>query len=114
MGQIDSTVAAVYAQFTRFQMEYEMREAAAAAFKKSGYVGEPTDWIKIFADNTGISYRACTDLILSQAAQLRGAIALLGAYRMNKYKVKNAATIEEASLEFDKIISDVTALARSL
>lgn len=114
MTQIDNNVAAVYNQFTRFQMEYEQREKAAQAYKDAGYTGDPTVWVTAFADSNGISYQMCADLILSQANSLRAAVVTLGEYRMNKYKVKNAATIEEADTEFNKIISDVAALARSL
>lgn len=114
VSQIDATVAQVYSQYTRFQLEYEMREAAAQAFKDAGYTGEPTVWIKSFADNTGITYQACADLILSQAVKLRGAMTLLGSLRMDKYKILTAGTLEEASAAFDAIIAQVGAIAGSL
>lgn len=114
MAQIDTNVAAVYSQFTRFQMEYEQREKAAIAYKAAGYTGDPTIWLSAFADSNGISYKMCADLVLSQSDQLRGAVTRLGEYRMNKYKVKNAATIEEAETEFNTIVANIAALARSL
>lgn len=112
--QIDNTIASVYNQFTRFQMEYELRENAALAYRAGGYTGEPTVWIKSFADNTSITYKQCTDLVLSQAAKLRGAVALLGQLRMDKYKVLTAPTLEDAQIAFDSIIKHATQIAGSL
>ena len=114
MSQIDANAALVYNQFTRFDVEYEQREAAAKAYKDAGYTGDPTVWLTAFADSNGISYQMCADLILSQAATLRAAVVQLGVLRMNKYKVKNAATIEEADQQFHSIINDIATLARSL
>src|SRR5438874_9061474 len=74
MSQIDANAALVYNQFTRFDVEYEQREAAAKAYKDAGYTGDPTVWLTAFADSNGISYQMCADLILSQAATLRAEI----------------------------------------
>ena len=114
MSQIDNTIAAIYNQFTRFQMEYEAREKAAQSYKDGGYVGEPSVWVKRFADNTGITFKQCTDLVLSQANKLRKAILDLGQLRMDKYKVLNASTLEDAQVEFNIVINGANVIARSL
>lgn len=114
MTTIDNTIASVYNQFTRFQMEYELREKAALDYKNSDYTGEPTMWIKSFADNTNISYRQCADVVLAQASKLRGAVALLGQLRMDKYKVLSASTLEDAKIAFDSIINQTKRIAGSL
>lgn len=111
---IDSRVAFVYQRYTRFQVEYEGREAAALAFKTAGYVGDPTSKVTRFADNTGMTYQAATDLILAQAANLRSAVDALGNLRMDKYKVTRAATLAEAQAALDAIMLAVDAIDRSL
>lgn len=114
MSQIDDSVANVYNQFTRFQMEYEQREKAAQAYKDAGYTGDPTIWLTAFADSNGIGYETCADLVLSQASMLRAAVVRLGELRMNKYRIKNAETIEEADAAFTQIVTDINTLARGL
>lgn len=114
MTQIDGNVASVYSQFTRFQMEYEQREKAAQTYKDAGYTGDPTVWLTAFADSNNMTYQDCADLVLSQASNLRNAVQTLGQYRMDKYKVKNAATMADAETEFNTIIDNIATLARSL
>lgn len=114
MTQIDNTIALVYNQFTRFQMEYELREAAALEYKNGDYTGEPSMWLKSFADNTGISYRQCANVVLSQADKLRGAVALLGILRMDKYKVLSAPTLEDAQDVYNVIQSKIKNIAGGL
>jgi len=112
--QIDSYVAYVYSRYTRFQMEYELREAAANAFKAAGYAGQPDDLITRFATNTGMTLPAATDLILAQSANLRGAVKSLGNLRMDKYLVLNAATFEAAQASFDATMAAIGVIDRSL
>lgn len=112
--QIDSYVAFVYGRYTRFQLEYELREAAAQAYKNAGYSGQADDMIVRFATNTGLSSQAATDLILSQSANLRGAVRALGNLRMDKYKVIGAATLELAESQFDVTMSAIKTVDESL
>lgn len=114
MQQIDNNIAFVTERFTRFQLAYEQREAAAKAFKAAGYSGDPTSWISRYADNVSISYRAAADLILSQAGQLRAALQQLENLRMDKYRVMNAATIADAETEFNTIIAGASQIGRGL
>jgi len=112
--QIDSRIAYVYSRYTRFQLEYELREAAAKAYKDAGYSGTPDELVKRFADNKELPYNVATDLILTQANQLRGAVRALGTLRMDKYLVTDAATIQEAAAAFDTTTAAVDAIDRSL
>lgn len=114
MAQVDVNVASVYNQFTRFQMEYEAREAAALAFKNAGYSGDPTVWVTSFADSAGLSYQIAADVVLSQANNLRAALSSLAELRMDKYRIKNSTTIAEAEQEFNLIVNSVAAIAREL
>lgn len=114
MAQIDNRVAVVTERFTRFQIAYEQREAAATKYKAAGYTGDPTEWITRYANNVGISYKAATDLILVQSVQLRGALLQLENLRMDKYKIQNAATIEDAQSEFNAIVAGVSVIERGL
>ena len=114
MASIDNTVVAVTSRFTRFEREYGKRLIAANAYKAAGYLGDPTTWITRFADNTGITYQVCADLIISQAADYDAAEEMLSDLRMDKYKVLNAPTIEAARVIYDSIISQCNAIAGSL
>lgn len=114
MAEIDDAVASTYDRFQRFQMEYVNRESAATTYKAAGYTGDPTIWITRFADNTGITYQQCADLILTQAANLRSALAQLAALRMDKYKVQGAATPADALAAFNAVMSQRNAIDTSL
>jgi hypothetical protein len=110
MSRVDDAVEARIAKSTRFSLAYQQREAAAIAYKDAGYTGDPTDWIKRFADNTGMPYKDAADLILTQAAGLRGALKSLEDLRMDKYLIKSAGTDADASTIFNQIISNITAV----
>jgi hypothetical protein len=119
-AQIDAAVAAIYAKPITFSKEYEDREAEALAYKAAGYVGDVPPRVKGFADPAGFAppngagYQAATDLILAQAAQLRGALPLLSDLRMRKYEVLRAATDEAAQAAFDQITASIQAIGAAL
>lgn len=111
---IDSRIKFIYNRFMAFRMEYELREAAANAFKSGGYAGEPDDLVKRFADNIGMSYSSATDLILSQSANLRNAIPSLGNLRMDKYLVLKAPTLSDAHVAYEATMSSIDVIDGSL
>jgi hypothetical protein len=111
---IDKAVIAVYEKPTVLGDEYKLRESEAAAYKAAGYTGTVPDLISGFATPAMMSPQAATDLILSQAAQLRGALKQLGNLRMQKYAVTAAATDELAKATFDSTMSSITAIAAAL
>ena len=111
---VDSYIAAIYGKFQRFDNEYKEREAAALAFKAAGYVGDASILITGFASNTGMTPTAATDLVLSQANTLRGAITSLGVLRMDKYLITMATTAAEAQAIHDGIIAQVDVIANAL
>lgn len=113
-NNVDDLIADIITKQTRFQMGYVEREAAANAYKDSGYKIDPTEWITRFADNVKIPYPAAADLILSQAAQLRKALMDLEALRMDKYLIKSALTQELAEAEFNRIVRAATLIANTL
>lgn len=115
VNQVDDTIDVILRRHTRFQMGYTEREAAAAAYKASGYAGTPSDWVTRFADNVGMPYPAAADLILSQAAKLRAALKELdNELRMDKYLIARAGSLEQAKAEFDRIIGEALLIAKDL
>lgn len=112
--QIDSRIAYVYSRYTRFQLEYELREAAALTFKQAGYTGQPDELVARFARNKSIANNVAADLILVQSTQLRGAVRALGNLRMDKYLVTDAVTLTAAQTSFETTMAAVDAIDRSL
>lgn len=87
---IDSACAAIYLRVGRFTEEYKEREAQALAYQAAGYAGVVPRAVAAFANPAGVTPTYATDLILSQATQLREALSALGELRMRKYEVKLA------------------------
>lgn len=96
MAEIDDLVASRMASSIRFQLGYELREAAANAYKTSGYTSTPSDWIMRFATNVGKTAQEATDIILTQATGLRQALKELEGFRMDKFQIYFASTGEQA------------------
>lgn len=113
-AQIDAAVEAIYERPTRLSEEYKQREAQAQAYKNAGYAGAVPARVAGFATPAGMTAQAATDLILQQAAQLRGALDQLSDLRMRKYLVTRAATDTEAQVEFDATMAAIEAIAASL
>lgn len=111
---VDLQVERISSKFTRFQMGYEEREAAAKAYRDRGYTGDPTTWVTRFADNTGMSYQAATDRILEQASLFRNSLMELENFRMDKYLILQASTEHQAKVAYDTIISGCMAVDRKL
>jgi hypothetical protein len=107
---IDAQVATAYSSWTRFQAEYQAREAAASAFKAAGYTGDPGIYVTGFATVSGNTNQQAADLILSQAAALNGALAAIGAQRMRKYEILAAADAAAAQSVHDNIIAQIAAI----
>lgn len=108
--QIDEAVAAIYGRFTRFAIEYTEREAQAQAYKNAGYTGPVPAMVAQFATPAGMQAQAATDLILSQAANLRSAQAALSTLRMRKYEVLRAATDVQARAAAEAILQAIAAV----
>lgn len=111
---IDSAVAAVYAQYTRFEVEYLEREKQALAYKAAGYTGEMPQQVAAFATPANKTGKQAADIIIAQATALRGALTQLGVLRMRKYEVMQAAAVEEAQSTADSIIAAVQQLGDAL
>ena len=111
---VDNTVAGIYNQWTRFEAEYVLRESQAQAYKDAAYTGEVPRQVAAFADRAGVPYQQATDLILSQAAGLRTALANLGDLRMRKYEILNAADAATAQAKFDEIKAAIEAEAATI
>lgn len=112
--QVDSLVANIYSQWTRFQEEYTSRENAATAYKAAGYTGDVSVWISSFATPAGLTPKAATDLILSQATALNGALSALGALRMRKYEILSGTTLSAIQASYDDIVSKIKAVAAQI
>jgi hypothetical protein len=111
---IDNLIAQTYDRFQRFTMEYVAREKAAQDFKAAGYTGDPTVWITHVAENLGLTNQETADLVITQANAMRAALILLGQLRMDKYKVANAPTIEDANNMYFEIIDKRNTIDKSL
>lgn len=84
---LDDKVAAVYAQWSRFEREHLLRESAARLFKDFGYEGDVSVWIKSYADSTGLTNIEATDLILKRAQQQKSLQESLATLRMRKHEL---------------------------
>jgi hypothetical protein len=113
-AQIDSLVASVYANWTRFQQEYLSREAAAQAFKDAGYTGDPGPWVTGFATPAGKTNQQAADLILAQAVGLNGALSALGVLRMRKYEILAATSSAAARSAYDDIVAKINETAAAI
>lgn len=111
---IDAAVEAIYARPMLLSKEYEQREAAALAYQAAGYAGAVPARVQGFATPAGLTAQAAADLILAQAAQLRGALDQLSDLRMLKYQVLRAASDAAAKDSFDAVMADISAVAASL
>ena len=112
--QIDEAVAAIYGRFTRFAIEYQEREQQAQAFKDAGYAGAVPPRVAEFATPAGMPAQAATDLILTQAVNLRTAQGALSALRMRKYEVLRAASDAAAQTVAGEILAGVEAVGRAV
>lgn len=112
--RIDEAVAAIYGRFTRFQLEYTEREAQAQAYKDAGYTGLVPPRVAEFATPAGMPAQAATDLILSQAVNLRTAQGELSALRMRKYEVLRVASDDQAQAVAAEILSGVEVVGRAV
>lgn len=111
---VDNHISGIYSRFTRFDQEYVAREAAARAFKASNYSGDPGVWVTAFATNAGLNNQVATDLIISQADALRGALQVLGAQRMRKYAIAGAHDLASAQAVYTDILAQADAIAAQL
>lgn len=110
---IDEACASIYTRVGRFADEYKDREAQAIAFKEAGYSGETPRAVAAFSISAGVSATYATNVILSQAALLREALAKLGELRMKKYLVKGLP-FDQAVDQFNEVIQAITAVGKSL
>jgi hypothetical protein len=116
---VDAHIAGIYSKWMRFEAEYVERETAARAYKAAGYTGVVSEWIARFATNSRMTAQDATDLIISQADGLRGALVGLGNLRMDKYLISKKvngsdATQAEAQAQHDAIIAAANVIAAAL
>lgn len=112
--QIDDAVLAVYDRPMLLSKEYEAREKAAADYKAAGYTGTVPARLAGFATPAGMAPQAAADLVLSQAAQLRGALDSLGDLRMRKYEVNRATSELAIRTQHAAIMAQIAAIAAAL
>jgi len=112
--QIDAAVLAVYDRPMSLSAEYESREKAALDYKASGYTGSVPARLAGFATPAGMTPTQAADLVLSQSAQMRGALDALGDLRMRKYEVQRAATEAAARTVHTAIMAQIAAIAFAL
>ena len=111
---IDSAVAAVYAQYTRFEVEYLEREKQALDYKAAGYTGTVPTQVAAFATPANKTGKQAADIILMQAAQLRGALAQLGVLRMRKFEVLMCTSVTDAQTKAATILAAVQQIGDAL
>lgn len=114
MLAVDSYISGIYNKFTRFDLEYQQREAAARAFKAASYAGDAGVWVTAFATNAGMTGQQAADLIISQADALHTALEGLAAQRMRKYAIAAATTKTAANNVYNDIIAQADIIAAPL
>lgn len=113
-ARIDAAVAAIYAAFTRFEAEYNLREAQARAYQAAGYAGEVPVQVAAFAGPAGKSAQEAAEIIIREADKLHEALSRLGALRMRKYEVKGASGIEAARAAAEEVLTAIAAIGAAL
>lgn len=111
---IDDHIAKIYERFTRFNVEYVEREAAARAYRAADYTGDVSTLISSFSTPTGMSARAATDLIIAQSDNLKTALISLSSLRMEKYYIITATTEEACNTKYQQIINQANTIAQGL
>lgn len=114
MARVDNFVGNVTTKYTRFQMGYVQREAAAQAYVESNFEIAPTIWITSFADRARIPYTQAAQIILTQASALRHGVEVLEDLRMRKYEIQYAATRENAEAIFTDIMKAIDNVEKEL
>ena len=114
VASVDAAVAAIYAKYTRFEVEYLEREKQALAYKAAGYTGEMPQQVAAFATPANKTGKQAADIILMHAAQLRDALAQLGVLRMRKYEVLAAPDAATAQAIADGILGAVAQIVAAL
>lgn len=112
--KLDAAVQAIYDKPMRLSKEYEAREAAAMAYKGAGYSGTVPARVSGFATPAGMTAKDASDLILSQASQLRAALDALSDLRMTKYAIARAANDTDAKALFDAAMTQIQTIGASL
>jgi hypothetical protein len=98
----------------RFSQEYLSREDAARAYKAANYTGDVSVWISSFSNAAGMSTQQAADLIITQADNLHGALAALGALRMRKYEVLYASDSDAATAAHAAITAAINTVAAAI
>lgn len=118
---IDTAAAAIYARFMPFQLEYELRERQAITWQAGGFDGPVPRQVAAFADGAQVDAPQACQVILQQAAQLRGALDALGELRMRKFELARAHAAdadgladEQAQAIFTNIMQAIDALGASV
>lgn len=112
--QLDNYVASVYSNWTRFQAEYQAREAAATAFRAVNYAGDPGPYVSSYATAAGITNVQACDAILVQATAMNNALSQIGALRMQKYLILQAPTVQAANDKYNQLQVQITTVAAVL
>jgi hypothetical protein len=113
-AQLDDIVAKVYEKTSRFMSEYQLREQSAIKYREASYVGEPDNIVKGFADKAKLTYTEATDLILTQADNLRVNLVALSDLRMNKYVIASKTTIASANKVYDETVDSINLIKEKL
>lgn len=118
---IDSAAAAIYGRFAPFQLEYELREKQAATWLAGGFASAVPRQVGAFADRANIDPPQACQIILQQAAILRGALDALGDLRMRKFELARAHAADpegladsQAQAIFANIMQAIDALGASV
>lgn len=84
---IDDQVAAIYANWSRFEKEYLSLERAARQYKDANYQGGVSVLITRYADSAGLSCTEAVDQIIQQAEQQHMKQETLAVLRMRKHEL---------------------------
>lgn len=112
--KIDTIMAELYEKYSVFTEEYKLREQQALDFKANNYQGEVPAQVAAYATPARVTPKAATDLILSQAAKLREALAQAGVVRMKKAALNHCDTLACVNGIVEQVQQAATALKEQL
>jgi len=113
VAKIDARVAEIYATWSRFDSEDNLRQIAAQKFQDAGYEGEVSVWISSYARAAGLTDREATDLILQQAEQKVRAQEQLAELRLRKYELSAVAAADRTA-RYNEIMALIEEIAASV
>ncbi|WP_199155493.1 hypothetical protein [Chromobacterium sp. ASV23] len=108
---IDNIAAQLYNNLSRFDQEYQMREAEAKELKESSYKATPGKYMATYIQASGKSISDACETVLSNAQALRIQKEQLSIERMRKLELFKQTTLQDVKKISLEIISNLKKIA---